>query len=151
MSWLLRPRSWVWATKISCFTVVFDACVLYPAPLRDLLMLELLWAQSIGRHQLKGKKVLNLQGCRDRLGGTRSPHEHRQVLRRLPVLTKPPLRHSPTQQGGGRLNLDLAGAPARLVRPDPSQGLQQLLGVLRRDRHIHGTEHVVHVVPADPS
>ena len=38
MSWLLRPRSWVWATKISCFTVVFDACVLYPAPPRDLLM-----------------------------------------------------------------------------------------------------------------
>ncbi|QNI89573.1 hypothetical protein [Synechococcus sp. ROS8604] len=28
----------MWATKISCFTVVFYACVLYPAPLRDLLM-----------------------------------------------------------------------------------------------------------------
>ena len=38
MRWLPRPRSWEWATEVNRFTVVFDACVLYPAPLRDLLM-----------------------------------------------------------------------------------------------------------------
>ena len=38
MSWLPRPRGWVWATEVNRFTVVYDACVLYPAPLRDLLM-----------------------------------------------------------------------------------------------------------------
>ena len=38
MSWLPRPRSWDWATEVNRFTVVYDACVLYPAPLRDLLM-----------------------------------------------------------------------------------------------------------------
>jgi predicted nucleic acid-binding protein len=38
MSWQPRPRSWAWATEVNRFTVVYDACVLYPAPLRDLLM-----------------------------------------------------------------------------------------------------------------
>jgi predicted nucleic acid-binding protein len=38
MSWRPRPRSWAWATEVNLFTVVYDACVLYPAPLRDLLM-----------------------------------------------------------------------------------------------------------------
>jgi hypothetical protein len=40
MSWLPRPRprSWAWATEVNRCTVVYDACVLYPAPLRDLLM-----------------------------------------------------------------------------------------------------------------
>jgi hypothetical protein len=38
MSWRPRPRSWDWATEVNRFTVVYDACVLYPAPLRDLLM-----------------------------------------------------------------------------------------------------------------
>lgn len=38
MSWLPRPRSWVWATEVNRLTVVYDACVLYPAQLRDLLM-----------------------------------------------------------------------------------------------------------------
>lgn len=38
MSWLPRPRSSAWATEVNSFTVVYDACVLYPAPLRDLLM-----------------------------------------------------------------------------------------------------------------
>lgn len=38
MSWRPRPRSWAWATEVNRFTVVYDACVLYPAPLRDLLM-----------------------------------------------------------------------------------------------------------------
>jgi hypothetical protein len=38
MSWLPRPRSWAWATDGNRFTVVYDACVRYPAPLRDLLM-----------------------------------------------------------------------------------------------------------------
>jgi hypothetical protein len=27
-----------WAIEVSNFTVLYDACVLYPAPLRDLLM-----------------------------------------------------------------------------------------------------------------
>jgi len=38
MSWRPRPRSSAWATEVNRFTVVYDACVLYPAPLRDLLM-----------------------------------------------------------------------------------------------------------------
>ena len=38
MSWRPRPKSWAWATEVNRFTVVYDACVLYPAPLRDLLM-----------------------------------------------------------------------------------------------------------------
>ena len=38
MSWRPRPRSWALATEVNRFTVVYDACVLYPAPLRDLLM-----------------------------------------------------------------------------------------------------------------
>ena len=38
MRWRPRPRSWGWATEVNRFTVVYDACVLYPAPLRDLLM-----------------------------------------------------------------------------------------------------------------
>lgn len=33
-----RPRNWGWAIKHSRYTVVYDSCVLYPAPLRDLLM-----------------------------------------------------------------------------------------------------------------
>jgi len=37
MRWRPRPRSWGWATEVNRFTVVYDACVLYPAPLRDLL------------------------------------------------------------------------------------------------------------------
>ena len=40
MSWPRRPRTSTWGTDrmSSQFTVVYDACVLYPAPLRDLLM-----------------------------------------------------------------------------------------------------------------
>jgi hypothetical protein len=38
MSWPPRPRSSAWATEVNRFTVIYDACVLYPAPLRDLLM-----------------------------------------------------------------------------------------------------------------
>jgi hypothetical protein len=38
MSWRLRLRSSAWATEVNRFTVFYDACVLYPAPLRDLLM-----------------------------------------------------------------------------------------------------------------
>jgi hypothetical protein len=44
-----------------------------------------------GPHQRKD--VLHLQRRRDGFRCTRSPHEHRQVLRRLPVLTQPRLRH----------------------------------------------------------
>jgi predicted nucleic acid-binding protein len=36
---LLGKRSnWGWAIRVSSYTVLLDACVLYPAPLRDLLM-----------------------------------------------------------------------------------------------------------------
>jgi predicted nucleic acid-binding protein len=35
---LHRLRSWGWGIKKSSFTVILDACVLYPAPLRDLLI-----------------------------------------------------------------------------------------------------------------
>ena len=38
MSWRPRPRSWAWAIEVNRFTVIYDACILYPAPLRDLLM-----------------------------------------------------------------------------------------------------------------
>lgn len=40
--------------------------------------------------------------------------------------------------------------PPRLVRPNPRQRGKERLGALRRGRHGHGTEHVVHVVPVDP-
>lgn len=33
-----RPRSWGWAIRVAGYTVVLDACVLYPAPLRDFLL-----------------------------------------------------------------------------------------------------------------
>jgi len=33
-----NPKSWGWAIRPSSYTVLFDACVLYPAPLRDLLI-----------------------------------------------------------------------------------------------------------------
>ncbi len=33
-----RPKNSAWAIEVSNFTVLYDACVLYPAPLRDLLM-----------------------------------------------------------------------------------------------------------------
>lgn len=38
MSWQRKPRNWIWVIELSRFTVIFDACVLYPAPLRNLLM-----------------------------------------------------------------------------------------------------------------
>ena len=38
MSWPPRLKSWAWATEVNRFTVLYDACVLYPAPLRDLLL-----------------------------------------------------------------------------------------------------------------
>jgi predicted nucleic acid-binding protein len=34
----LSPRNWGWAIKTSSYTVLLDACVLYPAPLRDFLI-----------------------------------------------------------------------------------------------------------------
>src|SRR3954464_7940809 len=37
-SWLPRLRKRTWATDVAAFTALYDACVLYPAPLRDLLM-----------------------------------------------------------------------------------------------------------------
>jgi hypothetical protein len=33
-----RPKNLIWAIKVSNFTALYDSCVLYPAPLRDLLM-----------------------------------------------------------------------------------------------------------------
>lgn len=38
MSWRSRLKKREWVIKHSRYTVVFDACVLYPAPLRDLLL-----------------------------------------------------------------------------------------------------------------
>ena len=37
MNWPRRPRNSAWVTEVA-YTVVYDACVLYPAPLRDLLV-----------------------------------------------------------------------------------------------------------------
>jgi predicted nucleic acid-binding protein len=44
MSLLDRLKSWGWDIKLSRYTVIYDACVLYPAPLRDFLI-ELATAQ----------------------------------------------------------------------------------------------------------
>ena len=39
MSSRLRRKNSIWVIKMAItFTALFDACVLYPAPLRDLLM-----------------------------------------------------------------------------------------------------------------
>ncbi|TJW98562.1 MAG: PIN domain-containing protein, partial [Mesorhizobium sp.] len=38
MSWLRRPKKWGWAIRIAGYTVILDACVLYPAPLRDFIL-----------------------------------------------------------------------------------------------------------------
>jgi len=38
MNWRPRLRTSGWDIEVSRFTVVYDACCLYPAPLRDLLM-----------------------------------------------------------------------------------------------------------------
>ncbi|MFM7316618.1 MAG: PIN domain-containing protein [bacterium] len=38
MNWPVRLRNWAWVIELSEPIVLFDACVLYPAPLRDLLM-----------------------------------------------------------------------------------------------------------------
>ena len=38
MSWPRKLRNWRWAIRSSNYTVILDACVLYPAPLRDLLL-----------------------------------------------------------------------------------------------------------------
>lgn len=40
MTWLPKRRNWEWDIDrmSSHFTVIYDACVLYPAPLRDFLM-----------------------------------------------------------------------------------------------------------------
>jgi hypothetical protein len=38
MTFRPRLRNLTWAIDVSNFTVVYDSCVLYPAPLRDLLM-----------------------------------------------------------------------------------------------------------------
>jgi hypothetical protein len=37
-TWSPRRRKRTWATDAATFTALYDACVLYPAPLRDLLM-----------------------------------------------------------------------------------------------------------------
>jgi len=34
----VKPRNWGWAINLSRYTAVYDACVLYPAPLRDFLI-----------------------------------------------------------------------------------------------------------------
>lgn len=36
--WRPRPRNWRWAIRVAGYTVILDACVLYPAPLRDFLL-----------------------------------------------------------------------------------------------------------------
>jgi predicted nucleic acid-binding protein len=37
-SWSPTLRNRTWVTEVPAFTALYDACVLYPAPLRDLLM-----------------------------------------------------------------------------------------------------------------
>lgn len=38
MTWLPRPKNWAWDIELPEPIVLLDACVLYPAPLRDLMM-----------------------------------------------------------------------------------------------------------------
>lgn len=38
MLWRPKLKNWGWAIKIAGYTAVLDACVLYPAPLRDFLI-----------------------------------------------------------------------------------------------------------------
>ena len=65
MSWHPRPRSSAWATEVNRFTVVYDACVLYPAPLRDLLMRLAL--TDLSRAQLERTRSLMNAYVRDAL------------------------------------------------------------------------------------
>jgi hypothetical protein len=37
-NWPYKPKNWGWAIKRSRYTVILDACVLYPAPLRDFII-----------------------------------------------------------------------------------------------------------------
>jgi hypothetical protein len=65
MSWHPRPRSSAWAIEVNRFTVVYDACVLYPAPLRDLLMRLAL--TDLSRAQLERTRSLMNAYVRDAL------------------------------------------------------------------------------------
>lgn len=38
MTWQPKRKTWGWAIRKSSYTVILDACALYPAPLRDFLM-----------------------------------------------------------------------------------------------------------------
>lgn len=38
MPWQQKHKRWGWVIRIAGYTVVLDACVLYPAPLRDFLL-----------------------------------------------------------------------------------------------------------------
>ncbi|BCH28905.1 hypothetical protein MesoLjLc_08350 [Mesorhizobium sp. L-8-10] len=78
MPWPPKPRKWGWAIRIAGYTVVLDACVLYPAPLRDFLlelagsgMFRARWSDIIHdewiRNLLKARPDLS----RDRLMRTR--------------------------------------------------------------------------------
>jgi hypothetical protein len=71
MSWPPRPRSWAWATEVNRFTVVYDACVLYPAPLRDLLMRLVL--TDLSRAQMERTRSLMNAHVRDALVDGQQP------------------------------------------------------------------------------
>jgi hypothetical protein len=72
-----RLRSWGWAIKLSRYTVIYDACVLYPAPLRDFLM-ELATAQI---YRAKWTSTIHDEWTRN-------------VLRNRPDLTKQQLQRT---------------------------------------------------------
>ena len=65
MLWPTKPKIWVWVISMpSNYTALYDACVLYPAPLRDLLLQLALtdlfrakWTDDI--HQEWIRNVLN--------------------------------------------------------------------------------------------
>ena len=70
MSWLPRPRprSWVWATEVNRFTVVYDACVLYvdhTAVPRN--------RPDLSRQQLERTRLLMNENARDALGAGYQP------------------------------------------------------------------------------
>lgn len=68
MSWRPRPRSWDWATEVNRFTVLYDACILYPAPLRDLLMRLALTDLYRARWTKRTPAASCLEGTRQRSG-----------------------------------------------------------------------------------
>lgn len=78
MPWPPRLRTWTWATEVAGITALYDACVLYPAPLRDLLMRLALtdlfrakWTNELHAEWVENALRNNARLSRERLERTR--------------------------------------------------------------------------------